>query len=131
MKAQSDLEKPRATDREQDQNCDATPIALFDRPDYDRSFAPMLDIRGKKYYLRTALDKDADFEVFELIVRAVNNHQALVEAAKQAINDINTARRHVYTGNSANPDDMTFDAIENTLEPSARILHAAIQNATQ
>jgi predicted nucleic acid-binding Zn-ribbon protein len=53
----------------------------------------------------------------------------LLAAAKGALNDINTSRRHVYTGSTANPDDMTFDAIENTLAVSARDLKAAIAAA--
>lgn len=51
----------------------------------------------------------------------------LLTAAKAALNDVNTARRHAYNGSSGNPDDMTFDAIENTLEPSTRLLQAAIE----
>ncbi len=52
--------------------------------------------------------------------------ERLAEALKAALNDINTARRHVYEGSSANPDDMTFDAIENTLEPVTRLAAEAL-----
>jgi hypothetical protein len=52
--------------------------------------------------------------------------KTLLAACRVALNDINTARRHAYTGSAANPNDMTFDAIENTLEPSTRELHTAI-----
>lgn len=54
----------------------------------------------------------------------------LLEACKAATIDINTARRHAYEGSAGNPNDMTFDAIENSLEPIARLLDAAIARAT-
>lgn len=37
------------------------------KPNYDTTFAPMLEIDGRSYYLRDSLGEDAPIEVFERI----------------------------------------------------------------
>ncbi len=50
---------------------------IVSRPDYDRTFAPMLDTGRDKYYIRSALEKDATIEVFDLCSAAPELLRAL------------------------------------------------------